>query len=236
MKQSVTVVLTCLNETPYIREAITQIRTVLASTVYEPQFIVVDDGSSDVSQLRALARSTGSVHVIYHEKNIGRGRCASDGIAASKTDFTACIDPDLEIPAHCLFACFLALEQGADVVIARRYYNFTIKDIIRVILSRGYSTLVQLFLALPYHDTEAGLKAFRTKIIQPVLRQTKDTRWFWDTEIVARSYYAGLAIREVPAVVIKRDDKQTTVHLIKDSLMYFWSLVVFSNDIHKRKI
>lgn len=236
MKQSVTVVLTCLNEATYIRKAITRIRKVLARTVYEPRFIVVDDGSTDVSDLRILAKGLSSIHVIYHEKNIGRGRCVSDGIACSKTEFTAFIDPDLEIPAECLFDCFLALEQGADVVIAKRYYNFTIKDIIRVILSRGYSILVQLFLGLPYYDTEAGLKGFRTEIIQPILQETKDTRWFWDTEIVARSYYAGLAIHEVPAVVIKRDDKQTTVHLIKDSLMYFGSLMRFSNDIHKRNI
>ncbi len=227
MKKTVTVVLTCLDEAELVREAIVKIRSVLDKTIFEPHFYIVDDGSRAPERTRGILGRMAKVRIAYHGKNLGRGRSVSDGILAAQTPYVAFVDPDLEIPADELFDCFLALEEGADVAIAKRFYQLALKDLVRVVLSRGYSILVQLLLGLPYTDTEAGLKAFKVERIRQLVTQVKDARWFWDTEIVARSHYAGLQITEVPTVVVKRDDKQTTVHLFRDAWVYFWSLWSF---------
>src|SRR3712207_8671597 len=44
------------------------------------------------------------------------------------------------------------------------------------------------------------------------------------SEVMARSYFAGLKIVEIPTLFIKRYDKQSTVRPIHDSLIYFRKL------------
>ncbi len=60
----------------------------------------------------------------------------------------------------------------------------------------------------------------------PILEISKETGWFWDTEVMTRAYYAGLKIKEIPAVLI-RNSKATTVNFIPDILKYLYSLFKF---------
>ena len=85
--------------------------------------------------------------------------------------------------------------------------------------------MVKRFLNLGLKDTEAGLKFFNRKKILPVLDKTEDKRWFFDTEIVARSLWEGLKITEVPVLYLKKPEKQSSVHAIRDTIRYTKSLI-----------
>lgn len=235
MKQRVSIVLTCLNEVDLLVISIPKIEAVLSRTDFTPHFIVVDDGSKKQAVVREKLSKQTNISILLHEQNEGRGKAVSDGILVADTEYVAFIDPDLELPPEGLFDLFAALSEGADVAIAKRYYNFTFRDLVRVVLSRGYSMLTQVLLGLPLADTEAGLKAFKREKFLPILKETCDTRWFWDTEVMTRSYYAGLTVREVPAVVMKREDKETTVRLLRDAWVYFWSLWRFRKKLRGLK-
>ena len=91
-----------------------------------------------------------------------------------------------------------------------------------------------MILKLPVHDTEAGYKFFRRKKILPVLKQVKDKRWFWDTEIIALGYLNGLKIKEIKVLFKRRSDKTSTVNLFRDTLEYIWSLLVFRSQMRDR--
>ena len=118
-----------------------------------------------------------------------------------------------------------AIEGGADIAIATRIYTVSFSNLFRTILSTGYTKMVKRFLNLGLKDTEAGLKFFNRKKILPVLDKTEDKRWFFDTEIVARSLWEGLKITEVPVLYLKKPEKQSSVHAIRDTIRYTKSLI-----------
>ena len=151
-----TIVLTCLNEADLASQSIEEIKRELSGTVVEASFILVDDGSQEkaVLKLTEIAKKLGA-KIILHEKNEGRGKSVADGIRASGTDIVGFIDTDLEIPARYIFPFVRAIDQGSDVACALRYYDFRLRDIVRVILSRGDVTLMRIVLSSRLQDTES---------------------------------------------------------------------------------
>ncbi|NTU63075.1 MAG: hypothetical protein HGB05_06655, partial [Chloroflexi bacterium] len=63
--------------------------------------------------------------------------------------------------------------------------------------------------------------------------QVENERWFWDTEIMVRAVLAGLTIREIPCLFIRRYDKQSTVNVIADSIDYFKNLWRFRKTVRQ---
>ena len=64
----------------------------------------------------------------------------------------------------------------------------------------------------------------------PILKQTKDNGWFWDTEITARAYYSNLKIKPLPTLFIRKPYKTSTVNIFRDSLEYFRKLLKFRRE------
>jgi len=122
---------------------------------------------------------------------------------------------------------YVAARDGAAVVIGRRVYKLSFWSLPRFVLTNGYIILRRVMLGLPFEDTEAGYKFFRLATIRPILKQCESHGWFWDTEIVARAYDAGLRITEVPCLFMRRRDKTSTVRPIHDSIQHFTSLLAF---------
>lgn len=222
----VSIVLPCYNERSVIEDSTAQIVRVLETTRLSWEIIFVDDVSQDDTAARAarLCAADERLRLIRHERNTGRGRTATDGLRAARGAIAGFLDIDLEVAAHYIPPALEAVRGGAEVVCALRTYTPNLKLIHRPILSRAYSWLVQTQLDLPLHDTEAGFKFFDRERILPVLDQTENPGWFWDTEIMARAYFAGLRIVELPTVFAKREEVPTTVRIIPDSLEYWRQL------------
>ncbi|MCX8083277.1 MAG: glycosyltransferase family 2 protein, partial [bacterium] len=64
----------------------------------EKEIIVVDDGSTDTTRniLSRLQITNCKLHIIYHEKNQGKGAAIKTGIKNSTGDIIAIQDADLE--------------------------------------------------------------------------------------------------------------------------------------------
>lgn len=231
----VSVVLPCYNERPVIEESTARIVRVLESTRLSWEIVFVDDVSRDDTVERAarLCAADGRLRLLRHERNTGRGRTATDGIRAARGWIAGFLDIDLEIAAHYIPPALEAVRGGAEVVCALRTYTPNLKLIHRPLLSRAYSWLVRTQLDLPLHDTEAGFKFFHRERILPVLDRTENPGWFWDTEIMARAYFAGLRIVELPTVFTKREEVPTTVRIIPDSLEYWRQLRRFRPEARR---
>ena len=84
--------------------------------------------------------------------------------------------------------------------------------------SKTYNSLVRHMLGSKLHDHQCGFKAFKREKVLPLLDEVEATHWFWDTEIMVRSYRHGLSIKEI--AVEWRSGKDTKVNLAKDA----WSM------------
>ena len=228
-------VVACYNEEPILEASIEETFRVLDALKWSSEIVFVDDKSRDrtlavIDRIRA-AHPTRQISVLAHSENVGRGGTVMDGMRAAHGRYVGFIDIDLEVHARYLLPCLLALEAGADVATAQRIYRFQWRSLDRYVLSRGYSALVPLVIPMPFRDTETGFKLFRRDRILPVLAECVDRGWFWDTEIMVRAHYAGLRIVEIPALFLRRFDKQSSVRAIRDSIDYLVKLWRFRDVV-----
>jgi glycosyltransferase involved in cell wall biosynthesis len=234
-----TLVVACYNEEPILEESVAETFRVLDAMRWSSEVIFVDDRSRDrtvalIEQIVA-AHPERRLRAIFHAENVGRGGTVTDGIRAASGRFVGYIDIDLEVHARYLLPCLLALENGADVATALRIYRFHWRSLDRYLMSRGYRWVMRRVIDVPAEDTETGFKLFRRDRILPVLDRCADKGWFWDTEIMVRAHYAGLRIVEVPALFLRRFDKQSSVNAVRDTIDYLVKLWRFRSVVRDLK-
>ena len=226
-----TLVLACYNEESHIRESVREIVDVLDHTSWSYEIIFVDDCSSD--RTRELITAIVAEHPrvamsqLFHPVNLGRGASVRDGFRMGRGRHRGYIDIDLEVGAHYIPVCMRALENGADVATALRVYKFQWRSLDRYLLTKGYAWLVRRILHTRLRDTETGFKFFATGRAGPLLDETEDTGWFWDTEFMVRAERRGLRVRELPCLFLRRREKASSVRVVADSLDYFRKLMRF---------
>ncbi len=230
-------VIACYNEEQVLEQSFAEIADVLESLDRPCEVICVDDASRDGTRavLAELPRRYPrlGVRVLLHEINQGRGATVSDGFRAGRGAYLGFLDVDLEVHARYIPSLVRSLERGADVASVRRIYAFQLRALDRWVMSRGYSLLVRRLLGSKLHDTETGYKFFRRAALMSLLDQVRDRGWFWDTEIMLRAERAGLRIDEIPGAYIRRWDKTSTVHGLRDSLAYFSRLLAFRRALRR---
>ena len=218
------VVLACYNEELVIEDSVAQIVEVLDSTRFSYEIIFVDDCSKDRTRElihKAIRRYPDRrMSRIFHERNKGRGGTVADGMRVAQGDVVGFIDIDLEVHARYVPSCVVAVQNGADIAVGRRVYKLHARSLDRYLMSAGYVWLVRKLLAVDLNDTETGYKFFKRERILPVLDETEDQHWFWDTEVMARSYFKGYQIVEIPCLFIRRFDKPSTVRPLADTIDY----------------
>jgi len=231
-------VLACYNEAEHLETSFAEIRDTLEQTRWQHEIVFVDDSSHDrtreILQALVAAHSSLDVRVILHEANRGRGRTVTDGFRAARGTIAGYLDVDLEVHPRYIPSLVRAIEGGADIATVRRVYAFQLRALDRYFMSRGYSFLVRRLLGLPFRDTETGFKFFRRETVLPLLDEVEDGGWFWDTEFMARAHRRGLRVVEIPGAYVRREDKTSTVHGLRDSLRYFARLVRFRRRLESR--
>lgn len=230
-------VLACYNEEAVFEKSVEKILAVLDNTRFSYELIFVDDCSRDRTRslIDSLLASDKSHRLskIFHTKNTGRGGAVADGFRAAAGEIVAYIDIDLEVPAHYVPVLLTEIKNGFDLVTAHRIYHFYWRSLGRWLMSHGYKWLVGKLLSLPFKDTETGFKFFRHEKILPLLDEITDQGWFWDTEVMARSYLKDYRILEFPCLFQRRFDKVSTVKPFADSVDYFRKLWPFRKTLKR---
>lgn len=233
-------ILPCYNEEDILEKNVKQIFSIMDATKYTYEVIFVDDCSQDKTRLVIddLVKQHPQRYLkkIYHSENTGRGFAVSNGIRQANGKVAGFIDIDLEVHAHYIPRLLLEIEKGYDVATGWRIYKLKWNSIIRYVATKTYNWLVKIFLGLPLKDTETGFKFFNRQKILGILEKIKDKHWFWDTEIMAYSYYGNLKIVEVPVLFLRREDKKSKVKLFHDSMAYIKNLWRFRKEMQKIRI
>lgn len=234
-RYDLSLVLACYNEAETFTRSIKEIIAVLDKTDWTYEIILVDDKSTDqtVQLIHQIVQAYPRKHIsaYFHPHRLGRGATVSEGFLKAKGRIVGYIDIDLEIPAWYIPRFIESLNRHVDAAIGHRIYDLNFKSFLRWLSSKGYIWVRQQLLNLPLTDTESGYKFFKRDKILPIVKACRDTHWFWDTEIVARSLKHGLRFREIPVVFIKRADKTSTVRLLPDTLDYLRQLWRYRHEL-----
>jgi len=235
----VTLILTGYNEGSILKNNLETIKRILDRMKYSWEIILIDDKSSDNTPeiFVSFAKKYKNISVYQHSENIGRGGSISEGIRRAKGDIVGYLDTDLELSPIHIPEFVEAIQSGNDGAFGMRSYSFPQDTIFRVLLSIGYKKIVQYFLSIQVEDSATGFKFFKRKSILPILEMVKDSRWFFDTEIVARCILANHSIIHIPVTYKKNPLKKSSVHFIKDTIDYLILLWNFRRQlIHEGKI
>src|SRR5215469_6820754 len=181
---------------------------------------IADNGSTDGTWpiARLLAARLPEVRAVRMELP-GRGRALRAIWARSEAEVLAYMDVDLSTDLNALLPLVAPLLSGhSDLAIGTRLARGSrvIRGPKRELISRGYNLLLRTLLGARFSDAQCGFKAIRRDQARVLLPLTRDTGWFFDTELLVLAERAGLRIHEVPVDWI--DDLDSRVDITATAL------------------
>lgn len=235
--KEISLIIPCYNDEKVVPKTFSAVKKVLDKIGKQYEIIFVDDGSKDktLEVIKSFEKKDKTVHVLEHKKNKGRGQAVQTGVAKAGGRYAGFIDSDLDINPKYLSGLYKLLSSGNDMAIGRRVHVLELPTLHRVFLSKGYHSLVRLMLGIKF-DTECGIKMFNRKKILPVLRQTKNKRWFWSTEIVTLAHYSGLRIAELDVLRETNEETESSVDLLSDIKEYASELFRFRKELRQKGV
>src|SRR3984893_1222079 len=145
----------------------------------------------------------------------GRGRALRSIWSASDALVLAYMDVDLSTDLNALLPLVAPLLSGhSDLAIGPRLAPGArvIRGPRRELISRCYNLLLRTLMGARFSDAQCGFKAIRRDQARALLPLTRDTGWFFDTELLVLAERAGLRIHEVPVDWI--DDLDSRVDIV----------------------
>jgi len=202
---------------PSVRRLVAYLRE---SFPFRARITIADNGSTDATWAIAdrLARELPEVRAVHMELP-GRGRALREIWSQSEADVLAYMDVDLSTDLNALLPLVAPLLSGhSDLAIGTRLARGArvIRGPKRELISRGYNLLLRTLMGARFSDAQCGFKAIRRDQARALLPLTRDTGWFFDTELLVLAERAGLRIHEVPVDWI--DDLDSRVDIIATAL------------------
>jgi glycosyltransferase involved in cell wall biosynthesis len=232
----ISVVIPAYNEAEQIEHCLHDTHATLRDLGVRFEIIVVDDGSYDatLSLARLAAEGLDGVRVVGYPENLGKGFALIEGAADARGDLILFVDADLEVHPRQIEALYATLaREGADVVIGSKLHGESTIDypLRRRILSLGYFLFVRILFRLPIHDTQTGLKLYRTEVLRRVAGRILVKRFAFDLEALVNAHHLGYKIAEAPVTVTRerpypRVGSQDALHVARDTLAIWYRLYI----------
>ena len=181
---------------------------------------IADNGSTDGTwaAAQALAAELDGVGAVRLERP-GRGHALRSTWSASRAEVLAYMDVDLSTDLNALLPLVAPLLSGhSDLAIGTRLARGArvVRGPRRELISRCYNVLLHAALGTRFSDAQCGFKAIRADKARLLLPLTRDTGWFFDSELLVLAERAGLRIHEVPVDWI--DDPDSRVRVVATAL------------------
>jgi putative flippase GtrA len=202
---------------PSVRRLVSYLREGFPFTA---RVTIADNGSTDGTWAVAdrLARDLDEVRAVRMEQP-GRGRALRAVWSQSDAEVLAYMDVDLSTDLNALLPLVAPLLSGhSDVAIGTRLARGSrvIRGPKRELISRCYNLLLHACMGARFSDAQCGFKAIRRDQARALLPLTRDTGWFFDTELLVLAERAGLRIHEIPVDWI--DDLDSRVDVVATAL------------------
>jgi dolichyl-phosphate beta-glucosyltransferase len=182
---------------------------------WELEVIVVTSGGDERTSAiaREAARDYQDVVVLDARANVGKGGALKLGMRAARGTVCCFIDADNAVPFDQIDVA-LPLLDDSDVAIASRYMVGAEpgkRRLARRVLSRGGNLLIKLLLGLPYTDTRAPLKVFRSDAAKELFERIRLRGFGFDSELLFLAGRYGYRVTEFP--VRFHEDGESTVRV-----------------------
>jgi glycosyltransferase involved in cell wall biosynthesis len=250
IKEKVSVIMPAYNEGGRIAHSVKVTAATLETFGCDWELIVCDDGSTDTTYALAVeaAQAYGrKILVKRNPRNIGKGRALKKAFKYVSGDYVVFLDADLDLHPIQIQTLFDIMRlDNADIVIGSKMHpNSRVHyPLQRKIISLGYYLCVKFLFGLPCHDTQTGLKLFKTEVLRRVFPRILVKKFASDLELLVNADHLGFRIAEAPIVIDYRKPygligARAVLMTFWDTLAIFYRMYVLKYydriDYHRRK-
>jgi glycosyltransferase involved in cell wall biosynthesis len=196
------IILPAYNEGTHIFENLIKVHK--ATKKYNPEIIVVDDGSNDntLSESKRAAKVYKNIKSFRIKQNQGKGASLFYGFEKTKGELILFLDADLEIsPAYIANMLTAMKKNNADVVTGIKDPVANHFPLPRRLMSALYRQTVNFLFGLNVTDTQTGIKLFKRKALEDSVPRLKVSRFAFDLELLVAISRFGYNIIEYPVEV-----------------------------------
>jgi len=209
VKYNISFVLPMYNEAANIESTLATVSRIAGEICGDYEIIVADDASTDGCGdiVETLSVSEPRIKCVRLQKNTKFGGALAAGLRHASKDIVIYTDSDLPVKEPDIKAA-LELLNNADVVTG---YSLVIKDssLKRIIMSKVYNFLVELFFNLKIRDINSGFKIYRRKAIEGLELMSRSP--FVDVEIFAEIAKMGFRIAQYGLVFELRTKGRSSI-------------------------
>jgi glycosyltransferase involved in cell wall biosynthesis len=195
-------VIPAYNEAKRIAPTLGVIAELSASHLGECQIIVVDDGSTDSTA--DIARVFQAPHCgveILSFPHRGKGFAIRQGVRVASGEIVILCDADLQDSVREVLRLVAALRNGADIAIGSRWLapfsSHSGEPLHRRVASRVFNFVASHVLALPFRDTQCGLKSLTLNAANLVFPLLSLNGWGYDSELIHVALLRRLQVAEI---------------------------------------
>ncbi len=216
------------NEFENIGNTISRASKLAMELTNDYEIVVVDDASTDksVETVKAIAEKDPHIKIICLKANTKMGGAIKEGLKSVSKEVIIYTDSDFPAKEEDIKNALNMLGE-ADIVTS---YSLVIKDpkLIRIIMSKTYNFLVQLFFGLDILDINGALKIYKKKVLKVI--KPKSNSPFIHPEIFAEAVKNGFNIKQYGVIFEPRTKGKSSVakisviaRTISDMLVYRFS-------------
>jgi len=192
------------------------VRTMRETLEDRAQIIVVDDGSSDETALRA---TEAGAEVIALPHNRGKGRALETGFAAAQRDFVVTIDADGQDDPRDTPLLLAKAVEGIDLVIGSRFLGRFHPGAISMLnkaATHAFNTLINVLYGANITDSQAGFRCFSKELLDRLPMHASE--YEVETEMLVRTLKLKARVEEVPVRRFQRTAGVTSFGRVRHGL------------------
>ena len=188
MRGDFALVIPAYNEAPAVPVLIRELRSAFERHGLRGEVVLVDDGSTDGTAAAAEREGEGweLLRIVRHRTNRGKTEALVTGSQSTEREYVVLFDADLQHAPDEIPRFLAKLEEGWDIVTARKVGPYAKKAV-----STVYNSLSRKIFRVPVSDLNS-MKGFRRSILDEV-----QLRHDWHRFFVVLAHARGYSVTEI---------------------------------------
>src|SRR5262245_39365586 len=197
--RELTVVVPAYNEAQRIGPSLDKILAFLPAHFASSEVLLVDDGSTDGTGDRVQARLGDRVRILRQPRHMGKGAAVRTGVLAAQKPWVLFVDADLSIPIEETLSLCAHADRAPIVIGSKRAPGSEIEyPLARRLLGGLGQSMISLFVVGGFHDTQCGIKLYRTDVARELFSHSRIDGFGFDFEVLFLARRLGKDVCEVP--------------------------------------